>query len=58
MVPYELCKDTICNDPKMILGSYFKDSNNKICREWAERLGIGHRTVVSHGVQGGHTEVN
>ena len=51
------CKDSICNDPKLILGSYVKGPNNKICREWVERLGFGHRTVVSHGVHGGRTEV-
>ena len=38
-----------CNDPKLVLGSYVKGPNNKICRAWAERLGLGHRTVVSHG---------
>jgi len=32
-----------------VLGSYVKDPNNKICRAWAERLGLGHRTMVSHG---------
>ena len=43
------CKDSICNNPKLVLGSYVKGPNNKICREWVERLGFGHRTVVSHG---------
>ena len=28
------CKDSICNDPKLILDSYIKDPNNKICRAW------------------------
>ena len=42
------CKDSIYNDPKLVLGSYVKDSNNKICRAWAERLGPGHRTMVGH----------
>ena len=39
---YIYCKDSICNDPKLILGSYIKGSNNKIYREWAERLGLDH----------------
>ena len=43
------CKDSICNDPKLVLGSYVKGPNNKICRAWAERLGLGHWTVVRHG---------
>ena len=34
------CKDLICNDPKVVLGSYVKSPNNKICRAWAERLGL------------------
>ena len=50
-----MCKDSICNDPKLMLGSHVKDPNNKICRAWAERLGLGHQTVGGHGV---HTEVN
>ena len=33
----------------MVLDSYVKSPNNKICRTWAERLGLGHRTVVSRG---------
>ena len=49
------CKDSICNNPKLVLGSHVQGPNNKICRAWAERLGLGHRTVVSHGT---HTEVN
>ena len=53
----QTCKDSICNDPKLILGSYIKGPNNKICRVWAKRLGLGHRTVVSHGVHGERTEV-
>ena len=52
------CEDSICNDPKLVLGPYVKGPNNKICRAWAERLGLGHRTVVGHGVHGGRTEVN
>ena len=52
------CKDSICNDPKLVLGSYVKTSNNKIRKAWAERLGLGHRTVFSHGFHGRHTEVN
>ena len=39
-----------------MLGSNVKGPNNKICRAWAERLGLGHRTVVSHGVHGGRTK--
>ena len=53
-----ICKDSICNDSKLVLGSYVKSSNNKICREWAERLGLDHRTVVSHGVHDNRTRVN
>ena len=52
------CKDSICNDPKMVLGSYVNGPNNIICRAWAERLGLGHRIVVSHDFHGGRTEVN
>ena len=52
------CKDSICDDPKMVLGSYVKGPNNKICRVWAERLGLGHRIVVSYGIHSGRTEVN
>ena len=29
------CKDSICNDPKMMLGSHVKGPNNIICRAWA-----------------------
>ena len=32
---YIVCKDSICNDPKMILGSHVKGPNNIICRAWA-----------------------
>ena len=53
-----LCKDSICNDLKLILGSYVKGPNNKICRAWAERLDLGHWTVVGHGVHGNRTRVN
>ena len=28
------CKDSICNDPKMMLGSHIKGPNNIICRAW------------------------
>ena len=42
----------------MVLGSYVKGPNNIICIAWAERLGLGHRAVVSHGVHGGRAEVN
>ena len=44
-----ICKDSICNDPKLVLGSYVKGPNNKICRAWAERLDLSHRTMVSYG---------
>ena len=44
--------------PKLVLGSYVKGPNNKICREWTERLGLNHRTVVGHGFHGGRTELN
>ena len=47
-----------CNDPKMVLGSYVNDPNNIICRAWAERLGLGRRTVVSHGTHGGRIKVS
>ena len=53
-----ICKDSICNDPKLVLDSNIKGSNNKICREWAKRLGLGHRTMVSHGIHDNHAEVN
>jgi len=39
------------------MGSYVKGPNNNICREWAEKLGLGRRTVASHGVHSG-TGVN
>ena len=29
-----------------------------ICREWAKRLGLSGRTIVSHGVPNDRTEVN
>ena len=32
--PYCRCKDSICNDPKIVLGSYVKGPNNIICRAW------------------------
>ena len=28
------CRNTICNDPHMIIGSYVKGPNNMICRAW------------------------
>ena len=40
------------------MGSNVKGPNNKICREWAKRLGLGERTIVSHGVRDDRTEVN
>ena len=48
-IKFDNCKDSICNNPKLILGSYVKGSNNKIYKVWAERLGLDHQTVVSHG---------
>ena len=30
-----ICKDSICNDPNMVLSSHVKGPNNKICRAWA-----------------------
>ena len=53
----QCCKDSICSDPKMVLGSYVEGPNNKICRTWAERLGLDHRIVVNQGIHGGRTEV-
>ena len=55
MILYYICKDSICNDPKLILGSYVDGPNNKICKEWAKRLGFGHWTVVSHGIHDNHS---
>ena len=52
------CRDSIRNDPKMVLGSHVKGPNNIICRAWAERLSLGRRTVVSHGTHGGRIEVS
>ena len=41
------CKDTIRNDPKIILGSYVKRAQTILFVERGfERLGLGHRTVV------------
>ena len=52
------CKDSICNNPQGVLGSNVKGLNNKICREWAKRLGLGERIVVSHDVHDDRTEMN
>ena len=48
---YEICRDSIRDDPKMILGSYVKKAQtiSFVEREF-ERLGCGHRTMVSRGV--------
>ena len=54
----DYCRDSIRNNPKMVLGSHVKDLNNIICRAWAERLGLGCRTMVSHGTHGGRIEVS
>ena len=50
------CTDSIRDDPKMILGSYVKRAQtiSFVEREF-ERLGLGHRTMVSHNV---HTDLN
>ena len=40
----------------MVLGSHVKGPNNIICRAWAEKLGLSHRTVVSYGTHGGRTK--
>ena len=31
------CKDSICNDSKLVLGSYVEGPNNKICRAWVSK---------------------
>ena len=31
------CKDSICIDPKLVLGSNVKGPNNKICRAWVSK---------------------
>ena len=53
VVSFEILNDVVrtqfVTTPKMVLGSYVKGPNNIICRAWAERLGLGHRTVVRHG---------
>ena len=50
------CKDSICDDPKMILGSYVERAQTiSFVERGFERLGLGHQTVVNHGV---HTELN
>ena len=41
------CRDSIRNDPKIILGSYVKRAQTISFIECGfERLGLGHRTVI------------
>ena len=53
VVSFEILNDVVrtqfVTTPKMVLGSYVKGPNNIICKAWAERLSLGHLTVVSHG---------
>ena len=53
---YINCKDSIRDDPKMILGSYVEMAQtiSFVEREF-ERLGLGHWSVDNHGV---HTKVS
>ena len=44
------CKDSIRNDPKVILGSYVKRAQTiSFVERGFERLGLGHRAVVWGG---------
>ena len=44
------CRDSIRNDPKIILGSYVKKAQTiSFVERGFERLGLGHRTVVRVG---------
>ena len=50
------CRDSIRDDPKMILGSYVKRTQTISFIECGfERLGLDHWSVDNHGV---HTKVN
>ena len=50
------CKDSIRDDPKMILDSYVERAQTtSFVEPGFERLGLGHRMVVSRGVR---TELN
>ena len=50
------CRDSIRDDPKIILGSNVKRAQTiSFVERGFERLGLGHQTVVSRGV---HTELN
>ena len=49
---YINCKDSIRDDPKMILGSYVKRAQRiSFVERGFERLGFGHRTRVSRLVR-------
>ena len=44
------CRDSIRNNPKMILGSYVKRAQTiSFVEHGFERLGLGHQTVVCVG---------
>ena len=48
---YEICRDSIRDDPKMILDSYLKKVQTiSFVERRFEKLGRGHRTMVSCGV--------
>ena len=50
------CRDSIRDDPKMILGSYVKMARTiSFVERGFERLGLGHWPVGNHGV---HTKVS
>ena len=55
----DICRDTIFNDPRMMLGSCVMDPNNMICREWVWKgwiLVVGQRLVRIF--MGAHTKVD
>ena len=44
-----ICRYSIRNDPKIILGSYVKRAQTiSLIERGFERLGLGHQTRVSH----------
>ena len=50
------CRDSIRDDPKMILGSYVESAQTiSFVERGFEGLGLGHRSVDNHGV---HTKVS
>ena len=50
------CRDTICDNPKIILGSYVKRAQTiSFVERGFEGLGLGHWSVDNHGV---HTKVS